>query len=517
MKSYFAYIRVSTVKQGERGSSLQEQRSAIESYAQRHSLHITEWFEEKETAAKQGRAVFSRMLAQLERGTAQGLVVHKIDRSARNLKDWANLGALIDRGVDVHFAHDSVDLRSRGGRLSADIQAVVAADYIRNLRDEVLKGYYGRLKQGLYPLPAPVGYLDRGKGKPKEIDPVRGPLVRHAFERYATGRVGLKDLRIELAAKGLVSTRSGKTLSLCGISTMLNNPFYTGIVHIKRTNETYKGQHEPLIPKSLFDRVQAILRGKVVLRFHKHDYLFRLTVRCVGCGYHLIGEKQKRTHIYYRCHSDACKGVSIREIDIDHALQMELRYLQLDAREQQALRMVAATMRKEIEGDTEQIRAALRLRLGKLEERLARLTDAFVDEAIDRALFENRKRACIGEQQRITERLNTLSDSAALLNQALEHLERGNMALFGYRNGIYDEKRDMVSAITSNFSAQGKNLTIALKSPYQEVVNWRKMLEGAPYHGRPAKRARKLLEIAIAAAKKERKTSIAKNDLKRAA
>jgi site-specific DNA recombinase len=70
-------------------------------------------------------------------------------RSARNLKDWADLGELIDSDLEVHFANESLDLHSRGGRLSADIQAVVAADYIRNLREERIKGFYGRLKQGL--------------------------------------------------------------------------------------------------------------------------------------------------------------------------------------------------------------------------------------------------------------------------------------------------------------------------------------------------------------------------------
>jgi len=517
MKAYFAYIRVSTAKQGERGSSLQEQRSAIEIYAQRQALHIAEWFEEKETAAKQGRAVFSQMLLQLEHGVAQGLVVHKIDRSARNLKDWANLGILIDRGVDVHFAHDSVDLRSRGGRLSADIQAVVAADYIRNLRDEVMKGYYGRLKQGLYPLPAPIGYLDKGGGKPKEIDAVRGAIVRWAFERYATGRVGLKDLCVELARRGLVSVRSGKALGVSSISAVLNNPFYTGTVHIKRTNETYKGQHEPLVPRSLFDRVQAVLRGKTIIHFYKHDYLFRLTIRCTGCGYYLIGERHKQVHVYYRCHSDTCKGVSVREIDIDHTMQMELKLLQLDAREQHAVKVIAAEIQKEAKGDTERVRTNLRLRFAKLEDRLHRLTDAFVDEAIDRELFENRKRACIAEQQGISECLDDLSDDDALLNQALERLERGNMALFGYRSGIHDEKRDMVSAITSNFSAQGKKLTIALKSPYQEVVNWRKSLKGPPSRLSPRTRAKQLLDIAIAAAQEEKKSSVAKTDVKRAA
>src|SRR5258708_29492584 len=106
------------------------------------------------------------MLGLLRKGAAAGVIIHKIDRSARNLKDWADLGDLIDSGVAVHFANESLDLNSRGGRLSADLQAVVAADYIRNLREEARKGFYGRLKQGLLPMPAPVGYLNAGKGQP---------------------------------------------------------------------------------------------------------------------------------------------------------------------------------------------------------------------------------------------------------------------------------------------------------------------------------------------------------------
>src|SRR5260370_551257 len=109
MKSVFAHVRVSTVKQGQRGSSLQEQRAAIEAYAKRYELTISEWFEELETAAKRGRRVFNQMLALLERGGADGVIIHKIDRGARNLRDWADLGELIDRGVAVHFAFESLD------------------------------------------------------------------------------------------------------------------------------------------------------------------------------------------------------------------------------------------------------------------------------------------------------------------------------------------------------------------------------------------------------------------------
>src|SRR5580704_11758737 len=172
MKQCFGYIRVSTVKQGVKGVSLEEQKDAILRHASRNNLEIVSWFQEMETAAKQGRPEFNAMLKLLRQGKAQGVVLHKIDRGARNLRDWLDIGDLSDAGVAVHFANESIDLHSRGGRLSADIQAVVSADYIRNLREEALKGFYGRLKQGFYPLAAPLGYLNRGGGKAKEIDPI---------------------------------------------------------------------------------------------------------------------------------------------------------------------------------------------------------------------------------------------------------------------------------------------------------------------------------------------------------
>ena len=53
MRKYFGYVRVSTTKQGEQGSSLQEQRAAIEAYAARHHLKIFEWFEEQDAAYRE--------------------------------------------------------------------------------------------------------------------------------------------------------------------------------------------------------------------------------------------------------------------------------------------------------------------------------------------------------------------------------------------------------------------------------------------------------------------------------
>lgn len=170
MKSCFGYIRVSTPRQGE-GVSLEVQKEEIAARAVQNKLNIVEWFVELETAAKAGRPVFNRMTGRLKRGHAEALMVHKLDRSSRNMADWAEVSKLMDAGVAFHIATEPIDFTSRGGRLTADMLAVIAADFSRNQRDETRKGLRGRLRQGLFPYKAPLGYLDQGKGKVKKAMP----------------------------------------------------------------------------------------------------------------------------------------------------------------------------------------------------------------------------------------------------------------------------------------------------------------------------------------------------------
>lgn len=60
-KNYFSYVRVSTQRQGQLGTSLVEQKSAIERYAQKFNLTVVKHYEERETAAKQGQPIFLEM------------------------------------------------------------------------------------------------------------------------------------------------------------------------------------------------------------------------------------------------------------------------------------------------------------------------------------------------------------------------------------------------------------------------------------------------------------------------
>jgi DNA invertase Pin-like site-specific DNA recombinase len=124
--TYVGYLRVSTERQGVHGVSLQAQRDAILAYARLHYLVVDEWFEERESAAHTGRPIFQKLVEYLKAGKARGVVFHKIDRGARNLRDWVDLMDLLDLGLEVHLAGDNLDLTSRSGRLAADIQAVNA-------------------------------------------------------------------------------------------------------------------------------------------------------------------------------------------------------------------------------------------------------------------------------------------------------------------------------------------------------------------------------------------------------
>jgi hypothetical protein len=424
------------------------------------------------------------MLKLLRQGKAHGVIIHKIDRSARNLKDWADLGELIDSGIEVHFANESLDLHSRGGRLSADIQAVVAADYIRNLKEETRKGFYGRLKQGLYPLPAPLGYLDKGKGKPKELDPAKAPLVRKAFEFYGSGKYNLDGLVQELWRLGLRNRRGGR-VTRNGLSVILNNPFYMGLIRLRRTGEIFAGAHEPLISKTLFDRVQAILKGKTPLRAQVHDFLFRRLLACKHCGYSLIGERQKG-YTYYRCHTKACPSSCVREDAVQDVVLRTLAPLQWTKLEKAYFLSRLSRLKENWETEREATKGTLELRLRQLQDRLARLTDAYLDQVIERPLFEERKAALLAERVDVEERLRQLgAPNASVPDRVAEFLELAGSAYQRYKMALTEEKRDLLKIITSNRWVHGKQVELTLKKPFDLVATRSQNANGGPYRDRP--------------------------------
>lgn len=474
-EEYIGYIRVSTPKQGE-GVSLEVQRDGISSYAERNDLPIGLWLDEKETAGKRGRPVFNQAMKLLRQGKYRGIILHKLDRGARNLKDWSDIGELVDQGIEVHFVSESLDLQTRGGRLSADIQAVVAADFVRNQKEETRKGLYGRLKQGLYPWRAPLGYQDNGKGKVKTIDPVAGPLVTKAFELYSTGTYNFESLGDELHRLGL-RNHNGSRVTRNGLATILHSTFYFGIIQVR--SQTFAGNHEPLISKHLFDRVQDVLAGKINARTQRHVFTFRRMLSCAECGYSLVGELQKG-HVYYRCHGEHIPRASVREDAVERQMIDLVRPLKYSEEERAYFTGEILKMRQTWKSRLEEETRNAKLQLAQLKDRRNRLTDAYLDQAIDKGTFEERKAALLFEQKAIEENLKNLAQGDREPDKLQEFLELAENALLSYQTGNPEEKRQIVKAVSSNRSVQEKNLYLEPSIGFREVANRLKYLECDP-------------------------------------
>jgi site-specific DNA recombinase len=479
MKEFFSYVRVSTTRQEEEGVSLQQQKEANERCAARCGVKIIEFFEESETNAKRGRPVFSKMLKLLKAGKASGVIIHKIDRSARNLRDWADLGELIDSGIEVYFANESLDLRSRGGRLAADIQAVVASDFIRNLREETKKGFYGRLKQGLFPMPAPLGYLNVGKGELKIIDPEKAPLVRKAFELYATGEFSLDQLVKEMYRRGLRS-RTGKKVGRNSMSLMLNRRFYIGEIEIKKAGERFLGNHEPIIDPNLFEQVQDILLGRYPKRLKVHDFTFRRQLACASCGYSLIGETHK-DHIYYRCHTKGCPRSQAKETDIDEVLEELFFPLQFLEEEKQDWLEQIKEMGHDFDSSKRHLENILGADLEKIKFQSDRLLEAYLDGALEKQIFEQKKIALAIKRREIEKQLNNKEEFVGQkIRSAKDFLELAGNAYLLYKSASKQKKRELVQNLTSNRFVRQKSIEITLNLAALAVAGRPKYAGGSP-------------------------------------
>jgi hypothetical protein len=328
-------------------------------------------------------------------------------------------------------------------------------------------------------MPAPLGFLDYGAAKAKTLDPKTAPLVRQAFELYASRRFSLRALGPELHRRGL-RRPDGKPYPRTRLSKLLNNPFYSGLIRIKKTGEYFAGIHEPLVSRAVFERVQAVMAGKTNTAVKKYDFLYRRRLTCKGCQYSLIGELQKG-HTYYRCHTEVCPTACVREDAVETAVFREFFRIQLTADERRYLQQELERMKDNATGHREETVAALKLRLAQTEDRIARLTDAFIDRLIEQDLFEVRKKTLLSERIDLeTQIANWQAGKVDTAGDLAKFIERADTACLAYKAGTVEEKRDLLDTVTSNRLIDGKTPVIVLSLPFRAIAERPKSVDGAP-------------------------------------
>src|ERR1700681_922659 len=123
-----AYVRVSTDKQAERGISLEAQAEKIRAMALVQGAELSEIIVESGESAKSlNRPGMARLLAMVEAGTGKTVIVAKLDRLTRSVKDLCELLERFEkRGVALVSVAESLDTGSAAGRLVLNIMAAVS-------------------------------------------------------------------------------------------------------------------------------------------------------------------------------------------------------------------------------------------------------------------------------------------------------------------------------------------------------------------------------------------------------
>jgi DNA invertase Pin-like site-specific DNA recombinase len=302
------YARVSTDKQAEKELSIPAQLAAMRDYAQQHGWTIVSEFVEPGASAKTTeRPELQRLLETVKHSTTpvHVVLVHKIDRLARNVYDHAMIKALLtQRSVRLASVVENVD-ESVSGELIENIMASIAQFYSANLSEEVKKGMRQKVMHGGWPHRPPRGYLltkgATGKATAIEVHSKDGPLMKRAFELYATGWYSIRALSQRLWKDGLTA-RGGGPVPQAHLRQLLSSSFYAGCV---RWHEMEcPGLHPALITRELFDKVQHVieyrfrnpgLKGSVIPGFP-----LRGLAICASCRGRMTAERHGKWQ-YYRC------------------------------------------------------------------------------------------------------------------------------------------------------------------------------------------------------------------------
>jgi hypothetical protein len=274
--------------------------------------------------------------------------------------------------------------------------------------------------------------------------------------------------------------RSGKYITKNGLTKLLRNSFYVGVIRIGATGQTFQGAHLPIVPKALYDRVQSVLTGKTNKRSIRHDFLFRRRLTCKACRHTLIGETHKG-FVYYRCQRRDCPMTSIREEAAESAMLSTFLELQFQPDERRYCTKMLDDLRARNNEEIDMAVTALRLRLSQMDERLNRLTDGYIDRLIDRDLFEQRKNALLMERASIAESLTSWeAGKRNVADELSQVLERADSAYLAYKRADLPDKRELVDVVTSNRLFDGKALEVTLTSPFDLIANRFISQDGSP-------------------------------------
>ncbi len=311
--AYCLYARKSSESDERQAMSIDSQVKEMTTLAEKENIFIKDIRSESYSAKVSGsRQVFNQMIEDIRGGSFNSILTWAPDRLSRNAGDLGSVVDLMDANkLNVIKTYSQVFSNSPNEKFLLMILCSQAKLENDNRGLNVKRGIRAKCEMGWRPCMPPLGYYNRAFGGIKDIviDPDRGDVVKEMFFRAAyLGESGRK-LKKWLDSINF-KTRSGKHAQVSLILSMLKNPFYySEFEYPIDSGRWYKGSHEPLITKEIFDIVQGRRIGPRKTKWGSKEFAYKTVLKCGNCGANIVGEDKFKKllngsfshHIYYHC------------------------------------------------------------------------------------------------------------------------------------------------------------------------------------------------------------------------
>ena len=466
-RKFFIYTRKSTDTEDRQVRSLADQLSELRELAKKEQLDVVDVFIEKRTAKTPGRPVFAEMLSRIEAGEASGILAWHPDRLARNSVDGGKIIYMVDTGMitDLKFPTFWFDATPQG-KFMLSISFSQSKYYLDNLSENIKRGHRQKLKNGIWPQKAPLGYLNDKVTKNIIIDVDKSPLVVKTFEAYATGNFTFAQVRQKINDLGLKGTGDG-VLAVSNFQYLLKNPFYHGL--IRYGGEFYEGNHPSIISTQLFDDVQEVMTRKS--KPHSKGlkpYVYRGLFHCGECGCFITTEQQKG-HNYLRCtkRKGPCDQKYVREEVITAKMREELKKYSLA--DEVADWLIAEVEKEKLENDQTINLQAQKVSgdITTLDSKLDKLMTAYLENVLTLPEYQETKNKLVTEKHALKDKLASFERvSTNRFEPVLNFLNDCKQAAIAAESNDPKKIRAFIEKVGSNPLVRNRTLIFSPRAPW---------------------------------------------------
>jgi site-specific DNA recombinase len=473
MKNVILYVRVSTDEQAGRGYSLRDQEQKLINYCQHNNLNVLHIFREDYSAKTFKRPEFKKLLDYCKKNKKDihQLIFIKWDRFSRNTAEsYQMIGVFNELAIQVNAIEQPLDLTipEQGLMLAVYLSMPEVENHRRSLN--VISGMRRAFKEGRYVGMAPKGY-DNGRDaakKPILIPNKDARYIQEAFELMATGNYQRNEVFYKLKAKGF---KSSKTV----FANILNTHLYYGGVYIKAYKDeketVVNGIHEPIITKTLFDKVQQVMnnrkKGKhLVPKKYNEKFPLKEFLRCPYCNKQMRASSSKgRTEYYnyYHCVSP-CKG----RYTSDEVHQIVENFLGDISFDKQFQELYFEIIKEKLTEDTKQkaLGAKHYENLNSIEDKLIKVQDLYISGDIDKIGYEIAKE----RYENIRAELKSKEASSIENKKLIELYKRATKKFIDidiqYNRSDVEHKRKIIGSIfEKNIQFENKKVRTASLNP----------------------------------------------------